>query len=239
MKKPWITAHAGFDGTPENTEASLREALPLSPDAVEVDVRRGGDGSLMLSHQAEGAAGTCCTLARAIEIVLSAPALRINCDLKEPGLEPAVLELARDLGALGRVILTGDVRPEAVESLQRSVQVCLNLECLLPDLGGRGAAGSGGSAPLSGEEMDFLFREAERCRIRAFNLPYRLFTEGFAARAAERGVGLSLWTVDSLSLLRKLIAAAPLNITTRAVRAALRIRDGSLPGATPEGEGRP
>ena len=45
-----ITAHSGCDETPENSLEFLRTALQSEADAVEVDVRRNGEGKLILSH---------------------------------------------------------------------------------------------------------------------------------------------------------------------------------------------
>ena len=55
-----ITAHSGCDGTPENSLEFLRTALQSEADAVEVDVRKNGEGKLILSHDEtqEGGHGT-------------------------------------------------------------------------------------------------------------------------------------------------------------------------------------
>lgn len=229
MKTPLITAHTGCENTEDNSADSLRTALLLLPDAVEVDVRRAKNGNLVLSHDAEESESRC-TLAQALDLVLAVPELHINCDLKEPGLEHPVLELAQSKGALDRVILTGSVNADAVGTLQNSVQVYLNLECLFREVYRKKAdhiyAGGGEeSMPLSRQELDVLFREAEQRHVKVLNLNYRFCTDEMIARAGEKGIGLSLWTVDDPPLLRKLISMAPHNITTRTVRAALLMRD--------------
>lgn len=230
MKNPLITAHAGCENTVPNSESSLRAALSLHPDAVEVDVRRNGDGTLVLSHNPIGASGIDCTLERALDLVKAAPEIQINCDLKEPGLEEAVLELARSRDALDRVILTGTVRPEAVKALQKSLLVYLNLECLIPE---RDFAAYRGPL-LSGRELDLLFRRAEQYGVGVINLSYQLCSEELQERAWEKGMGLSVWTVDDPALLEKLIPLGFRNVTTRTVRTALRLRDGFQPAQKKE-----
>ncbi|MFN4179863.1 MAG: glycerophosphodiester phosphodiesterase, partial [Armatimonadota bacterium] len=49
--RPMVIAHRGFSGRyPENTLRSFREALNLSVDAIELDVRRTKDGILIVIH---------------------------------------------------------------------------------------------------------------------------------------------------------------------------------------------
>ena len=49
-QKMTITAHAGAYVTPDNTMLSVRTALALHPDLIEIDVRHRPDGSLAISH---------------------------------------------------------------------------------------------------------------------------------------------------------------------------------------------
>ena len=92
--KTQITAHSGSDGTPDNSLACVRYALSTAADAFEVDVRRLADGTLALGHDA--ADHTAPTLREVLALAAAKPGVRINCDLKERGLEPAVAALAAD-----------------------------------------------------------------------------------------------------------------------------------------------
>lgn len=51
--RPWVIAHRGASAArPENTIAAFRHARVLGADAVELDVRRTGDGILVVHHDA-------------------------------------------------------------------------------------------------------------------------------------------------------------------------------------------
>ena len=51
MTRPLIIAHRGFSGRyPENTLASVRAALQLGVDFVEIDVQETADGELIVFH---------------------------------------------------------------------------------------------------------------------------------------------------------------------------------------------
>ena len=60
--------------------------------------------------------------------------------------------------------------------------------------------------------------------VEGLNAPYRYMPPALIAALRSRGVALSLWTVDGEEDLRRLLAEDLLNITTRSVRTALRLR---------------
>ena len=105
--KTLITAHSGSDGTPDNSLACVRYALSTAADAFEVDVRRLSDGTLALGHDA--ADHTAPTLREVFTLAAAKPGVRVNCDLKERGLEPDVAALAAECGMAGRLIFSGSV----------------------------------------------------------------------------------------------------------------------------------
>ena len=133
--KTLITAHSGSDGTPDNTFACVEYALSTAVDAFEVDVRRLADGTLALGHDA--ADHTAPTLREVLALAAAKPGVRINCDLKERGLELAVAALAAECGMSGRLILSGSVDVgifAAHPELHDCAEVYLNIEEYVPDL---------------------------------------------------------------------------------------------------------
>lgn len=104
-----ITAHSGCDETPENSLEFLRTALQSEADAVEVDVRKNGEGKLILSH--DETQKDAVTLEEAFRMIQGVPK-KINCDLKQKGLEKEIYRLALEHEMERRLIFTGDVNPE-------------------------------------------------------------------------------------------------------------------------------
>ena len=105
-----ITAHSGADGTKENSLEFVKYAMQTGADALEVDVRMGENGILILSHDKtdEDAA----RLADVFRMMRERPQMRINCDLKEYGLEMAVRQLALISGLkIDQILYSGSVRP--------------------------------------------------------------------------------------------------------------------------------
>ncbi|MBS5281024.1 MAG: glycerophosphodiester phosphodiesterase, partial [Butyricicoccus pullicaecorum] len=103
-----ITAHSGCDGTPDNSLEFVRHALQTNADALEVDVRKTKDGILAISHDAI-LDGQDAPALDAVFALVAQTDKWINCDLKEPDLENAVIDLARGHGLLQRLIFSGTV----------------------------------------------------------------------------------------------------------------------------------
>ena len=135
-----ITAHAGCEKTAPNSIESVRKGISLGADAVEIDVRRReADGVLYLSHDPllGGAVERCVKLSDAFKIVSGHPTIRINCDLKEGGLIPHVVDLAHRYG-LGpeRLIFTGIVYPSYIvrePGINRMADVYINAENIIAE----------------------------------------------------------------------------------------------------------
>ena len=104
-KSTLITAHSGSDGTPDNSMEFENYALGTAVDALEIDVRQAADGTLIISHDETGEEAV--TLKEVFDAVRG-HGKRINCDLKEYGLEEAVNELAVSCGlAEGQILFSG------------------------------------------------------------------------------------------------------------------------------------
>ena len=102
-----ITAHSGCDGTPDNSMEFVRYALASEGNCLEADIRRNRDGELILSH--DETAEEAVRLGQVFELLKEKPEKRINCDLKTPGLEIPVYQLAKEYGVEGQLIYSGTV----------------------------------------------------------------------------------------------------------------------------------
>nr|WP_302651444.1 glycerophosphodiester phosphodiesterase [uncultured Agathobaculum sp.] len=220
--KTLITAHSGADGTPDNSMEFVRYALTLPVDAFEVDVRRCADGTLSLGHDSTGSDAP--SLRQVFDLAAAHPSIKVNCDLKEPGLERDVCRLAQQCGLAGRLILSGTVRVDALDDLPDTpapVEVYLNLEEYVPDL-----YNSYRDIP------DFECKAAETicgiCAahgIRVVNMNQSLVTRRFRDHLAQAGIGVSAWTVDWPEEMRWFFSRGVHNLTTRRPKAALALRE--------------
>ncbi len=208
-----ITAHSGCDDTPMNSRAYLEHAVQIPVDALEIDIRRAADGTLILTHDAADD-GSQLLLEDAFAII--APSgLSVNCDLKEYRLEKDVLTLARAAGiAKERILFSGSVWTyEAGEwpNYLDPTQIYLNIEELDHHI----------YDPLEkGElpEQQNLEKAVQLCvetGCKVINVNFRICTPAFMACCAEHGIGVSEWTPSTEEDLKKAVVFGPVNITSR------------------------
>ena len=247
--KTLITAHSGANHTAENSLEYLQHVFSSSADAAEVDVRMHA-GELVLGHDAvanetnesEGTGTvTHVTLRQAFTMLKQAQGnMKMNCDLKEEGLEKPVYELALETGVVDRILYTGTVSVERMraEGVLEKVEVYLNIEEAVPALrpmweaAQRATRGGDTSsalrAPMEGSESEgtgtvthYYKQACEVCvdaGIRVLNVPKEIVDETFCEILKEYGLMASVWTVDDVHEAQRL-ARLPqvLGITTRDV----------------------
>ena len=122
MQQATIIGHRGAHGHPENTIPSFELALDLGADGVELDVRRSGDGQLIVVHSS--VAGSLAVksnpfnrfrkLADGYEIPLFEDVLKtlsgrtfLDIELKEPGFEEQAIDLIKQHADSRQVMNSG------------------------------------------------------------------------------------------------------------------------------------
>lgn len=218
-----ITAHSGCDETPENSLEFLRTALQSEADAVEVDVRKNGEGKLILSH--DETQKDAVTLEEAFRMIQGVPKKKINCDLKQKGLEEEIYRLALEHEMERRLIFTGDVNPELFRKgscVFPSITWYANFEVFRPGLY-RQMESEEGRARVK-EALPEVLDEMKEYETSGLNWHYSL-VEQVLDLAEEKGIGISVWTVDEEALQRKFLRKRVDNITTRRLKQLITIRN--------------
>ena len=189
-------AHRGEPiGQVENTIESVRAAIDAGADMVEIDVRLSADGVPVLLHDADlgriwgidapvasltlddlgrarGPRGERIpTLADAARLI-TGDGRQIMVDLPEPAAIGAGYRVLRDLGVLESCLFAG--RSPLMRTEMPTVRVALSWDDIeLPD------------------EDTLAYYRPEY-----FNPHFQLLTAGVADLMHERGIGISVWTVD-------------------------------------------
>jgi glycerophosphoryl diester phosphodiesterase len=125
-------AHRGYAAQGgENSLASIARALELGCDMVEIDVRRRRDGVLVLDHDNGDRPGAP-ELDAALRLIATSAA-GVNLDVKQGETGPAIIDVVRDTGMLGRTTCTGG----GWESLTRihDVEPAIRIGLTLPRRG--------------------------------------------------------------------------------------------------------
>lgn len=215
-----ITAHAGCEGTPDNSMENVRCALACAADTMEIDVHPRPDGGFYLSH--DPSEGDCPGLEEAFAL-LKTSGKKVNCDLKVYGIEHAVLAAAERCGVADRVIFSGFVSREAMADPAVRDRAFWDLGCALPELEERY---SPENLPRT-EELRRALEVYRKFGAKVVNVYYPLCTEENLALFREAGVGVSAWTVNDEAELRRLLGKGLVNITTRRPVLACSLRDGT------------
>ncbi len=219
-----ITAHSGADGTCENSMEFVYYALTTSADVLELDVRRDKDHNLVIAHDETD--GGAVSLRDVFMVMRKHTEMRMNCDLKEYGLELPVLRLAEECGLSPEQILySGSVRPlrMAEPCPWREVEVYWNVEECIPDF--CGDTGPDHPKDISTESTaEKLVAACRVCGISTVNICGKFLNESFLSVMEKNGIGISAWTVNEPVRIRQLLGIGIRNITTRNLKEALMLR---------------
>lgn len=207
-----ITAHSGCDNTCPNSEEFLVHAFASNADAVEVDVRE-SRGELVLSH--DEAMPNAVHLAAAFEMLKKHSNKMMNCDLKHSGLEAKVYKLAEEIGVENQLIYTGEVDKVLFEDKNAFPGVLwyANMGNIIS-----GAEDKLKNLPEA-EKKDFLLyvlHETAKSNAAGINWHYK-DAEIIWEDAKKSQIGISVWTVDDIALLKEYISRDPDNITTNII----------------------
>lgn len=222
-----ITAHSGCEGTPDNSMESIRKAIELGADCVEIDIQADGRGGLWLAHDALDDYSDAVPLDAALRVI-SQSGTAVNCDIKQEALLVPVLEAARAAGIpRDRLIFSGSVdvgRLRNDASIVRRARIFLNLTQIAPHLTPTPPRNWEEAAALFDARLEEIAGLVRRLGVECINPPYRMMPPERIDAALACGLQLSLWTVDEEADQRALMQKDLLNMTTRNVSGALRVR---------------
>ncbi len=231
MKKTMITAHSGCDGTPDNSMESILKGIELGADCVEIDIRMDPQGTLRLTHNELEDYSAAVPLETALRAIAESD-VAVNCDLKEERLLYPVLAAAEAAGIpRERLVFSGSVDVALLRvdpTIVRRARIFLNLEQILKHLLMKNFL-----LPPGWQERIILFdkhfREITRLvkilGVECINPNYKVMTPNRILACHAHGIGLSLWTVNDEADQKYLLRAGLVNMTTRNVAGAMKMRN--------------
>ncbi len=244
MTVPMITAHSGCEGTQRDSMESVRRAIELGADAVEVDVRMDPAGVLRISHDKRHSVSEYAAhqTLESVFALLGPTSLSINCDVKEREHLYALLSLAKRYGFdKSRLILSGSVSPEQVSydpGIADRATLFMNIEELFKYLYlHKGPFSMGDFSRLMTDPWAFtrtymkhfedhvpsVVELALHLEIEVINFPYHHLGEEHFKALQTAGLSVSIWTVDDRIALERILAFSVSNlenVTTRQVSMA-------------------
>lgn len=233
-----VVAHDGCEGSvPHTLEAALR-GLEAGADVVEVDIRVTRDGVVVLRHDAtllvdgeevsvgemvfaeldglqrsgrltdRGPVGKITRL----EEILRAAAERsaaLNLDVKEDAVIEAAARIVRENEMNDRVVFSGceSARARLLKSEHRECQVMLNISQEQYRVG----------MADYGEFVRVVCDDAIEAGCCALNVYHSFCTDELVPRARRRFLPVSVWTVDDVESMKRLLGLGVYSITTNRV----------------------
>lgn len=196
-----VTAHTGCMGTRDNSLEAIKTGAQYA-DIVEFDLRFGGDGTPILTH--DEPTGDEVTLEEAFSELKAHGGLRANVDAKEKTDLGKVWDTAVKLGVQDRIFFTG-IEPADIETVKKDapeIPFYLNL-----------AVDKKKKDDIS--YISQLVKAVEDAGAAGINLSMDGASETLIKAFREKGLLVSVWTADKELDMHKMLTLAPDNITTR------------------------
>jgi hypothetical protein len=206
----YLTAQSGSDGLADNSmEFVVFFCDKQEISAIKVDVRMNKEHQLVLHHDTLEAGQHYVALEDVFAYIarVNSP-IRINCDLKEAGLEEAVYGLAEKYALWPQVELSGTV---ACRHLAKwSNQILMNIENGMDDSLHGDRIGRWGENVL----LEALTK-LSRSQAKIININHQLFTDAVQVRGKQLALEFSLWTVNDMHAIGNYEKENIYNITTK------------------------
>lgn len=197
------TAHTGCSGTKPNSLEAMKTGIKNGADIVEFDLRFHKNGTAVLSHdEPEGGE---VTLKEAFDLLSKHPTIKANVDVKIPTDLNQVQTLAEECGVLQQIFYTGIEEDFVAAARMDSPKIpyYLNVRNILPP---------------KKHTREYILSLAERVKASGavgINFKYVYASKLLVDIFQEKGLLVSIWTVNSEKDLYRILSYTPDNITTK------------------------
>lgn len=197
-----VTAHTGCENSADNSLEAIRLGYSSGADIVEFDLNFNSEGVPVLSHD-EPQRGTI-TLEEAFWAVDGYEKLKVNIDVKKADNLKAVVALAEKYGLSERIFFTGieEEKVDEVKAQTPDVEYYLNVDV-------------DKSRKNEYEYLVSLAQKVESLGAVGINMWYGACSKKLVSVFHERGLLVSVWTVNNELDMLRMLELSPDNITTR------------------------
>ena len=198
-------------------EAGVSNGSFAGSDSLKDDTAsQPAEGILALGHDEAGEEAV--TLEEAFGILQRNPGMKINCDLKEAGLEGCVYRLAKRMGVEKQLIYSGDVDPDNVlkDTGMCLDQIAWNVEAAIHDVD---KSRMFDHAYIL-ETLERMCLRCEQYGIKTINIYEGLLDDEVMDIVNRQGLRLSVWTVNDPARMLYFFKADVENMTTRKLKLA-------------------
>lgn len=210
-----VTAHSGAYDTPDNSIEFVKRALSEGCEILEIDVTFRPDGTPVIIHSSSPKASEGVLLRDVLSLVAADPSIRMNLDLKSVRNLPAVDELLNRYGLTDRAFYTG-VGEDWTKTVRETSKIPYYLN-----------AGVSPWRRSSEKALTALADKIVRLGAVGLNTHYDNCRPVMVKLFHEKGLPVSVWTVNDEKNAAKYAAMGVDNITSRCpdvVKAAMEAK---------------
>lgn len=220
-----ITAHAGCVGTEMDSIESIEAGIKYGADIIEIDLNIDENGILVLSHDKPKLGFKYPVFEQVLNIINKNKGILLNIDIKDIKILEKLNRIILDYGVKERAFLTGIDFKGIVENkeLLRESNYFINLDTTKLDI----------TKLKDRTYLRELFDELKLINIMGININYKFATPEIITICKKMGVLSSVWTVDDVEEMKKLINLRVSSITTKEVgllRNLINVKGGNLDG---------
>lgn len=197
-----VTAHTGCENTADNSLEAIRLGYVSGADIVEFDLHFNSDGLAVLSHD-EPTNGVV-SLEEAFWTVQQYENLKVNVDIKNTADLKQIVDLSEKYGIRDRIFYTG-ISQEHVEAVKEQT----------PDVPYYLNVGVDKSRKTDKEYLLSLTEKVEALGAIGINMHYSGCSKELVSVFHEKGLLVSVWTVNNELDMLRMLHIGPDNITTR------------------------
>lgn len=205
-----ISAHAGFNNTEPNSLESLKTAIDLNLEMIELDIIM-YNGIPVLSHNKPTENEEPLKLCDAL-CLLQNSHITINCDAKEPDVIPFAIEEIKKYGFENKYFFTGCccletseykffINIENIEELGSCIQIDDN----------------------QARQLLSIYSRYKTPQFLGFNINYRCLTDNAIKILIDSKIPVICWTIDDEDSLKKYLKYGLYAITTNNVSMAQNV----------------
>lgn len=198
-----ITAHTGAFDTPDNTMESIETAISHKMQVCEIDIRQRPDGTLVMAHDIVANNNDGVEVDKVFDRV-SQTDMKLNLDIKEVRVLPALYDMITDYGFEERAFLTGIDEHQA----DKVKQSCPGIAYYINYWPSRIRIFSD---DYQKEILDILSHTGAI----GINCNHICASRTLSSLLHDNGYKLSVWTVNRKYQMTRALVNKPDNITTR------------------------
>ena len=199
-----VTAHTGCQGAKDNSLDAITLGYGYGADIVEFDLNFNSDGTPVLSH--DEPKGNEATLDEAFRLIAGYKGLGVNVDVKNPLDLKKVKELAVKHGILDRIFFTGIDENWSVAVREQTPDIMYFLNADIDK-----------SRINEKAYIDELISTVKSTGAVGLNINYKSCSRLMVELFHNEGLKVSVWTVNKMSAMRRVLTYGCDNITTRKV----------------------